>query len=249
MIVDLQQVQAPTSIEQAVPNRAISAGDDPDDYVVVVKNGQSSPTSDNTIAGLDRRSALDLSAPRSGSALAKPSSYVEGQPFVALEKSDDCDTQFVFNGKSWVITQKNIRTGVIQRFTQSGTGDRGRLEVIQGKGLNLPNGAPLPESASAIGRVGFSWVGVEDKGPAQAASHAEVPLPRSMRADVGSMLSDRGAPMGDALENLLPDSVRREMKRDQDALVAELNRRDQASPTAVAPAKPKARPAPPPAPL
>lgn len=145
------------------------------------------------------------------------------EPSTSYSWDDKSETVLKFDGRSWTITRKDIRTGAIERFTQSGTGALGRLEVMQGKGVNLPKGTPLPASMDALHRQLFTWNGVEDSAAPGLGSRQDVPLPRTMRRDVAGIILSSPDAAGPALNNLLPDNVRKEMAAETRALVDGLN--------------------------
>lgn len=171
--------------------------------------------------------ALALAANKEGAGRIAPANYTKGEPYTCTSWDDSLETIATFDGKSWTITQKDIRTGLIERFTQSGSGPTGRLEMIQGT-------ATLG-AGDALHRKLFGWAGVEDRGSALSTSLREAPLSRSMRADVAGLLIAMPNQMGDGLENLLPSAVRAEMKREAEADAARLN--------AAAPGHPSTTPA------
>jgi len=125
-----------------------------------------------------------------------------GEPMTCYSWDDTSETVMKFDGTRWTVTQKDIASGRIERFTQSsGSGDHGRLEMMQG--------APVHRPAGALERQSFAWHGVEDRGLVLSTT-ANVQLPRSMRNDVaGAILSAPGL-VGPAMNILLPDPVRLE---------------------------------------
>ncbi len=68
----------------------------------------------------------------------------------AGSSGDKKDDEFYYNGESWIITQKDLGTGVVRKFTQSGTSSLGRLETFhdgksgQARQDSSSNLVPLP---------------------------------------------------------------------------------------------------------
>ena len=144
------------------------------------------------------------------------------QPAEILSWDDTSETSMRFNGRSWTVTRKDLRTGEIQRFKQSEIGSLGQLEVIQTK--------PEPDAADALHRSLFTWMGTEDTRQAHLVSRELGPLPKSMRFDVADAILSMPTTAGDAINNLLPDKVRREMAAENKALAASLNGQNATAP-------------------
>lgn len=140
------------------------------------------------------------------------------EPVTCYSWDDASETVLKFDGRSWTVTRKDMRTGAIERFTQSGAGASGRIEFIQGKG------DASPEALDALQRKLFTWDGVEDAQPAKLASRQSVPLPQSMRRAVEGTILSAPNPPGDSITNLLPDDVRQQMATETRELVDRLNR-------------------------
>lgn len=139
----------------------------------------------------------------------------KGEPMTCYSWDDRSETVMKFDGKVWTVTQKDIASGRIERFTQaSGDTDHGRLDVFQGHATAAPEGA--------LERKLFSWEGVEDRGRV-IGSHENQQLPRTMRRDVAGTILTAPAQVGEAMNNLLPDKVRHEMAEETRALVNQLN--------------------------
>jgi hypothetical protein len=203
------------TLEQTDPIPAPEA-DDAEDSGYGVQQGSSAESA-------VRDSVNNALSPESESRISinkvAPENAIPGEPYTCYSWSDTSETTLTYTGKSWVITQKDVRSGKIERFTQSGTGASGMLETIQGR----PAPASDSDALNALKRKLFAWEGVEDRQPAQTASRKLVPLPRNMWEDVAGTILSSPKPMGSAFENLLPDSVRAEMAREAVADAARLN--------------------------
>jgi hypothetical protein len=156
-----------------------------------------------------------------------PADWRKGETFTCSSWDDKSETLMSFDGSSWTITRKDMQSGVIERFRQSGSGDSGLVEVIQGKAA--------PNAGDALHRDIFNWAGVEDKGPVQSIPGL-VPLPRDMRDDVAGVIISNPRMLGTAFENLLPDSVRAEMANERQAELTRANAGPRVSSPTPAPA-------------
>lgn len=77
-------------------------------------------------------------------------SPAEGTPYTAYAVDGVSETVYNFNGHAWRIAQKNIRTGRIEIFEQTGADGRGSVKVIQGKPEKVAETHPQNISASYV---------------------------------------------------------------------------------------------------
>ena len=123
----------------------------------------------------------------------------------------DKDDEFYYNGESWIITQKDLGTGVVRKFTQSGTSSLGRLETFH----DGESGQAQQDSSSNL-----------------------VPLPSDMKEHAWADMSDAEAGKSyggyvyrheQALMNLVPDfaTIKAQNEARDHELVKQLNAEEQ----------------------
>jgi hypothetical protein len=140
------------------------------------------------------------------------------RPFDWTWTGNNSESHGEFTGDSWIISQKDLKTGRIEKFTQSGTSGLGRLEIIQGD--------PETEGGLDLGRNPKWRTNGETERTPKTSSSKLVSLPDDMKRDAVVERDSRYS-MGErafaALDNLVPNSIEQEIRQQNREIAAKLN--------------------------